>query len=515
MNPEPSLTGDALAQALAKINPTGTTAGQTTTTTNQNDTYNAQTGIYTPGFTPKTTDTSGQTNQTQTPAPVDQNQTDLNTATTARQTAIDKENADNAKTSQQILDIKSGAIPLSASEQAQVDGMKNEFDNLINEQKQVNGQAYGTAQVGGYRTGAAEYDPTFQARTIGSIVSAGQQKVASLQIKEAAAISTLTEALKNGDIAAIKDAYAIRQKASDDTKAAIQKTIDETSAKIKDMQIAQAKVAEDDRNYELNLAKFQQTGDQNAFDNAFKIEQAKVDNAYKKAQTDKIYYDIRNAKNTGSSIVTTTNDLGKTVSIPIDVAPYYNVSNSGVEYIDASKLQGTAAEKSAILRQAQGAGYKIITNTNTAADLVNIKDANAKLNTISTIMSGIAQPNWLARTLGGYGYTKLAQFAESDPQKAAAGTLESVGLDILKAISGVQGFRGNQSAIQQVTNHLPKVTDTIDTINSKIDFIRQLITDREEAAVGKYVPKDTGIDQNVNGVTYVKGADGLYYPKQQ
>lgn len=264
------------------------------------------------------------------------------------------------------------------------------------------------------------------------------------------------------------------------------------------------------------IAEAMKKGDKNAAYVAagpyLKDPNAALDTENKQLQNQKLRAEIAAAKQTGSASVAIVNDNGDTVSVPTDVAPYYNVSSSGVQYIDASTLQGTAAQKTSIINQATKAGYKVITNKNTAADLVNIKDAKSKLDTVSTIMAGIGQPGWITRALYGAGLTKLAAATQSDPQKAAAGALESIGLDVLKAISGVQGFRGNQAAIQQVTDHLPKVTDTIDTINQKVSYIDQLISDREDAAVGK--ASDTGADQVVNGVTYAKGPDGLYYPKK-
>lgn len=216
---------------------------------------------------------------------------------------------------------------------------------------------------------------------------------------------------------------------------------------------------------------------------------------------------------TPSSGAVTTNGT----PIPLTLTPYLNTSSSGVQYIDASTLQGTAAQKTKLINQASALGLKVITNKNTAADLVNIQDANSKLDSIQNIMSGISQPGWIQRSLYGLGLTKLAQLTQSDPQKAAAGALESVGLDILKAISGVQGFRGNQTAIQQVTGHLPKVTDTTAVINQKISYLKTLISDRENAAVGTSKPSQSsqpssGNTHSYNGVTY-KLINGTWTPQ--
>ena len=182
--------------------------------------------------------------------------------------------------------------------------------------------------------------------------------------------------------------------------------------------------------------------------------------------------------------VAVSDGKGGQLNIPVDVAPYYNTSSSGVPYVDASTLQGTAGEKKNIVDAAQKAGLKVILNKNTAADLSNISDANNKLDTISQIMQGIDQPGPLSRALYGIGLTKLATMAQTNPQQAAADSLRSVGLDMLKAISGVQGFRGNATVVQQINDHLPSIYDTNAVAQQKLDYIRQLISDRENGLLG-------------------------------
>jgi hypothetical protein len=213
-------------------------------------------------------------------------------------------------------------------------------------------------------------------------------------------------------------------------------------------------------------------------------------------------------------------------SIPSIVAPYLNTASTGVQYVDASTLQGTAAQKTQIIQAAQKAGLKIITNKNTAADLVNISDAKAKLDTIGTVFASIAQPNALSRNLYGLGLTKFSTMAQTNTQQAAAGALQSVGLDILKAISGVQGFRGNQSAIQQITDHLPTIYDTKDVVAQKIDYINQLISDRENAALGTSTNQPQSSTSNTSSSApptvvpasqippgYYQASDGKFYKK--
>lgn len=188
---------------------------------------------------------------------------------------------------------------------------------------------------------------------------------------------------------------------------------------------------------------------------------------------------------TASENVSIQDGNGNNISVPTSVAPYVATSYNGVNYVDASTLQGTAAEKKQIVDQAQAAGLKVILNKNSVLDLTNIKDANNKLDTATTLLNDITQPDALARDLGGYGLTQLGVLAQTNPKAAIAQSLPIIGLDILKAISGVQGFRGNQSAIQQIQDHLPKPTDTATVAEGKVEFIRKLLTDREVAIVGE------------------------------
>lgn len=154
-----------------------------------------------------------------------------------------------------IKGIQNGAIPLNAGEQAQVDGLTQQYSALIQAQQLQNTGAQGLQNIRGYQTGSAEYDPTFQVKTIGSIVTAGLNKVADLQTKEASAVAALTQSLKDGDIAAIKDAWAIQQDATEKRQAALQKTIDDSAAAIKAAQDAQQKVTDGINSVTEELAK--------------------------------------------------------------------------------------------------------------------------------------------------------------------------------------------------------------------------------------------------------------------
>lgn len=213
---------------------------------------------------------------------------------------------------------------------------------------------------------------------------------------------------------------------------------------------------------------------------------------------------ILNTSNNPNSTVPISNQNGTTTSVPVSVAPYANMSHSGVAYADLSTVQGTAAQKTAIVNAAQAAGMKVITNKNTATDIFNIGDANNKLDTVLSTLSNIDQPSALSRDLGGLGLSYFATMAQSDPQKAAAGVLSSIGTDILKAMQGVQGSRMSQAAVANINKELPTIYDTQATAQAKVDNLKALLSDREDAILGAKGTSATGT-VSVQGKNYSVG----------
>ncbi len=209
----------------------------------------------------------------------------------------------------------------------------------------------------------------------------------------------------------------------------------------------------------------------------------------------------------GKNIVTTGSN-GQKITIPANLQPYTNTSNSGVAYVDASTLQGTATQKTKLINEAQASGLKVITNKNTALDLTNIQDANNKLDTVADLLKGIDQPGWISRAAYGLGLTSIASLAQSDPQKAAAGILSSIGTDVLKAMQGTQGSRMNATSIAQISKDLPTIYDTADTNAQKVNNIKALLSDRENAILGT---SQSSSQTGSSGTTLMTGPDGKQY----
>lgn len=254
-------SGKVLGQAKFDPN-TGLPLQAPTATTNNNTTQSSTNG---------STTAPGANNNAPNSTSTGPGQTDLDQANADLKAKTDEIAAEGQRVSQKILDIQNGATPLSAAEQAQITGLQQQFQQLIDQQTLANTGASGIANTRGYQTGAAEYDPSFQVKTIGSIVSAGVAKISDLQVKEASAVAQLTQALKDNDINAIKSAYDIANTARENSQNALKDTVTKIQDQIKqanDAKIAAEKVvtdaAKDARDFAYKKEQDQKQADEKA-----------------------------------------------------------------------------------------------------------------------------------------------------------------------------------------------------------------------------------------------------------
>lgn len=188
-----------------------------------------------------------------------------------------------------------------------------------------------------------------------------------------------------------------------------------------------------------------------------------------------------------------TSPQGIIYNAPASIAPYVAFASNGVKYVDLSAFAGTPTEKNQAVQDAQAAGYKVLTNKNTALDIQNITDANAKLDDMQKAFSGITSDSATQRNLYQAAITTMAKKLQTDPNVVASDVYQDAALDVLKAMSGVQGFRGGASIVQQVKTTFPSATDTTAAANAKIATLKSLISDRENALVGTPSASDQAI----------------------
>lgn len=181
-----------------------------------------------------------------------------------------------------------------------------------------------------------------------------------------------------------------------------------------------------------------------------------------------------------------TSSQGITYNVPASVAPYTHISPNGVKYIDASAL--TPTERAQVMKDAYNGGVNpisVITNPNQALDVSNIADATLKLADIKKVFDGLTTDSAAARDTYYAAAITMAKKLQTDPNAAAADVYEDAALDILKAMSGTQGFRGGASMVDMVKSTFPQKTDTTATVDQKIANMQSLINDRETGLLGK------------------------------
>ncbi len=153
--------------------------------------------------------------------------------------------ADTVAFNKRAEDIMNGVIPLTPGQQAQIAGMQQQYQAMIDQQKITNKGAEGTAQIRGYQTGAAEYDNSFQVKTIGAIAEAGTNKVLDLQTKMASAVAELTTAFQEKNILQAKEAYDRLQTTQKEYDKALQDHVDKVTAAIKEAKAEKQKITDE------------------------------------------------------------------------------------------------------------------------------------------------------------------------------------------------------------------------------------------------------------------------------
>ena len=240
------------AEIDAKNYALGLTSGQNTNPVNNTQATAPTTGL---GSTP-TGDTSALQGTTapQGGTPVGTGSTPANNIQVANDQNTQAQNQIlDAKTSaitqfqSQVAQIMNGTFPLSADQNALI----NSVQQSLERQKQ---SIAGTMSMEAAR-GGQEYTPGQTASNIAA-------RVMNLDARAAGTMANLRMGFMKQDYDMINSAYEKQTKFLDDKAQEIQKLHDTVVA-----------TETANRNYQMDVAKFNQTADQNAFDRAFKVEQ--------------------------------------------------------------------------------------------------------------------------------------------------------------------------------------------------------------------------------------------------
>lgn len=440
----------------------------------------------------------------------------------------------------------------------QIASVRQMFDTLINQQKQVNaGREAGNAQSlleGGTSRYAQESANNNQANE----VSKGISDISDLTSKEMSAIATLNSAqmshnyeLASKQLDLVDKIRTDKQKVMDDlqkniqagikdAKDTLQKNNDASNSAIRQVMLEAGKSGSltPDQNKALQTALANhdyagaitaagdslqtatgQLGDylqykKDAIANGltptdYATWKAKDDASQSKLKSSEAYataYATAKGKAAGENadnpsgnmnipVVSNTGATnGLTFNVPADLAPYAKFSANGTKYVDLSSL--TKSDAKDLGEKAILAGYRPIFDTTIAGDLVNITDANDKLDVIKSAFDQFTADNALERNSYKAAFNKIGKALQTDPNVAASGVYEIAALDIIKAVSGMKGGRISVKTIDDLENNFPKATDDKTTADQKIENMRTLMTAREKAAIGEPSASDSLLIQH-------------------
>lgn len=445
----------------------------------------------------------------------------------------------NSPSSDAILkslnDQKTSADALTSS---MISNIEAQYASLQNQQIQINAGNNAASQGALFRSGAAQGD-AYSQNTQNAQIQKGVDALSDLATKKQTAILQAQQAGQNNDfqlqeqinnqIASIaKDQAAAGQKVQDQIQASKdlitkqkQQNQDDVNSVVEELDkvgapasvIAAAKASNDKSTALAAAGNYLQTSSDPQMNRYIQARNAAQANGVAPpdyntwvAQDDKLQakekaseaYSTAYASAAGKSaadasaaakdaqitVPVQNGDNGVIYNVPVNAQPYVNFASSGTPYLDSSTLQGTAAEKSAIINGASAAGVKVINNKNSAADLTNIANAKSNIYDIQNAFDAITATSALARNTFAAGTATLESFFQLDPSKSSVGVFNAAVPELVKAINGVQGSKGG-AGVTDDSPLIPKITDTIAQVNAKMDKINSLLDNRETAIVGK------------------------------
>lgn len=107
----------------------------------------------------------------------------------------------------QVDQLRNGTFPLSPSDQAQIDYVKRQFDNLKQQQLIANKNFEGLQNQLGNTSGRSRYAPEIQTQILQNTVSQGLQKIADIEAQAANTVAQLQSAFEEKNYTRINQSY--------------------------------------------------------------------------------------------------------------------------------------------------------------------------------------------------------------------------------------------------------------------------------------------------------------------
>lgn len=194
---------------------------------------------------------------------------------------IAKADATLNETETNITNVQNGTTPLTADQQAILDGIKAKFANIKAMQAIANKNYEGGTQAMGAVSGRSRYAPDLAAGELKAAVDSGIAKLNQLEMEQAQTMAELTQAFKDKNIKSIEAKYERFSKFAAEKTAALTKIGDIMSEQEKttrewNYKVTQDAIANDLKQAEMDMAenKFDYQKTQDAINN--KIAQANL-----------------------------------------------------------------------------------------------------------------------------------------------------------------------------------------------------------------------------------------------
>lgn len=417
-----------------------------------------------------------------------------------------------------VAQLQNGTFPLTPSQQAQLDEITQQFQNLINTQTIANNSNVGAAKEAGGRLGINASAPTQYLGTINAAVSEGVSKIATLNTQMNSAITTAQTAFQTNDMTLLNDTYTqiqntvkaqqtaiddIYNQSKDALAVAQQQYQDQATAAenaVKDAAAASAQAfSEKMQDANLTLAQKTQAYNQMNGDRTFTLDQKKeADAQYNAAasraiqgatlaldQRKESFAEAQAADPLGLSTGTATDTTGQTKAL-VNAGVASTTVSGNYAYVDTSQFS-TPALKAQAEKVARAAGIPIISSATEVAALQKIDTASQDLSTLLTSFKNIAPTDagekfstWL---------TKNANMGLDTPQGqfiTAYNDTVSLALPaVVQAAGGVN--RINRAEISSGASALPTIDNKTDTLQDavlKVQAMSNLLNNSQKSLLG-------------------------------
>lgn len=156
---------------------------------------------------------------------------------------------------QNVQQMRNGTFPLTPDQQAQIDAMTQQFQNLLADQKVANRNYEGAVKLAGIRAGRNMYAPEIELGNVNAAVAAGARALADINAKMASTIATAKMAFQESNFKLLDSVYEKLQEHLENQR----KVVSDTYNKTKDaLDAAQTKFQNDMATSQFEFQKVQE-----------------------------------------------------------------------------------------------------------------------------------------------------------------------------------------------------------------------------------------------------------------